>query len=136
MAAKKNTDTPKQIRNQKTQIFSQIIDQWQQQQKSGTSLDELLRVVRPTLLKGHHHSHIIAASFPLDQCGTRISAGLWSLPGRRNLPSLVGPRPAATAVSKRASRRALWQLILSPPEQSLNSTLCRTIFKLNFMQSV
>ena len=35
---------------------------------------------------------------------------------KRNLPSLVGPRPAATAVSKRASLKELWRLILSPPD--------------------
>ena len=32
----------------------------------------------------------IAASLPLDQCGTRMSAGRRSLPGKKNLPSLVG----------------------------------------------
>ena len=37
---------------------------------------------------------------------------------------MVGPRPAATAVSKRASLKALWRLILSPPDsQQKNITV-------------
>ena len=42
----------------------------------------------------------MAASLPPAQFGTRTSAGRLSSPGRRNLPSLVGPSPAATACQR------------------------------------
>ena len=58
----------------------------------------------------------MAASLPPVQLGTRTSAGRRSLPGRRKRPSLTGPRPAATAVSKIASVGALCRLMRSPPE--------------------
>ena len=48
-----------------------------------------------------------AVSSPPVQCGTSTSAGRLSSPGRRNLPSLDGPREAATAVLYRASRSDL-----------------------------
>ena len=54
----------------------------------------------------------IAASLPPDQWGT---AGRRSSPGSRNLSSLTGPSPAATAVLNKASLRLLCRLILSPP---------------------
>ena len=41
------------------------------------------------------------------QWGMRMSAGLLSTPGSKNLPSFLGFSPAETAVSKRASRMAL-----------------------------
>ena len=56
-----------------------------------------------------------AASRPPAQRGTKISAGRRSAPGSKNLPSLLGPSPALTAVSKKASLKALCLLILSPP---------------------
>ena len=46
--------------------------------------------------------------------GRKTSACLLSLPGRRNLTTLEGPREAATAVLCRASRRVLCLAILSP----------------------
>ena len=58
----------------------------------------------------------IAASCPAIQWGSSTSAGRLSSPGMRNLTSLTGPRPAATAVSWRWSRRWLWREIRSPPE--------------------
>ena len=54
------------------------------------------------------------ASLPPAHLGMRRSAGLASLPGRRNRPSLTGASEAATAVWYRASRRRLWRAILSP----------------------
>ena len=56
-----------------------------------------------------------AAPRPPVQRGTKISAGRRSAPGSKNLPSLLGPSPALTAVSKKASLKALCLLILSPP---------------------
>ena len=57
-----------------------------------------------------------AASFPPTQCGSSTSAGRLSSPGMRNLTSLAGPSPAATAVSWRWSLRWLWREMCSPPE--------------------
>ena len=55
-----------------------------------------------------------AASLPPAQCGINTSAGLPPDPGRSALPSLVGPRLAATAVLKSSSRSQLCLAILSP----------------------
>ena len=75
------------------------------------------------------------ASLPLDQWGTNIHASRWSLPIRRNLPPFfMGPRPAATAVSKRVSLKALWRLIFSPPE-SQQSALPLSTLKLFYYSS-
>ena len=53
-----------------------------------------------------------AASLPPAQFRIRTSAGRRSLPGGRNRPALTGPRPAATAVSNKASLRLLWRVFL------------------------
>ena len=50
-----------------------------------------------------------AASLPPHQCRRRISAGLLLLPGSSARSSFRGARPAEAAVSKIASRRALWR---------------------------
>ena len=60
-----------------------------------------------------------AVSFPPDQCGIRMSAGLPSWPGNRKCPSFVGARAAATAVLWRVSLRLLCCAILSPCSKSL-----------------
>ena len=56
-----------------------------------------------------------AVSFPPDQLGNRISAGLPSVPGRRALSSLVGPRAADKQVLNNTSLIRLCLAILSPP---------------------
>ena len=53
----------------------------------------------------------------------------------RNLPTFfMGPRPAATAVSKRVSLKALWRLIFSPPD-SQHSALPLSTLKLFYYSS-
>ena len=66
-------------------------------------------------LEGVHHSNTQRSIPPPAKCEIRTSAVRQSSPGIGNRLSLVGPSPAATTVSCRASRRWLWQLILSPP---------------------
>ena len=62
-----------------------------------------------------------AVSLPPDQPGRRISAGLASVPGRRALSSLVGPKAAEEQVLNNTSLMRLCLAILSPPHPQLTA---------------